>query len=122
MAEDEALTPAALFDRLLPHLRANRRLMNSVEGYWILGTDPAAADHLDVAVVEAAPGDRFALASDGFLRLEELVGTLAPVDLLAIDTTAAFDRHLVAHRMLEAEAGSGRRFPRVTVRAEADTA
>ena len=48
---DPELTPSSLRDLLLPRLRANRKLMNRAGGYWVLGTEPDAADHLDVMTV-----------------------------------------------------------------------
>lgn len=84
--EDPSIGPDALKARLLPGLRANRDRKNRDGGYWVLGTEPAAADHAWQTTVPLRPGQRFAIASDGFLRLIELFGTATPADLLAIAT------------------------------------
>jgi len=100
---------------LLPLLRANRALMNTEGGYWVLGLSPEAADHLDIVRRPARAGEEFAIASDGFLRLVELFGRAGPADLLAISTDAGFEARLEELRSVEAEPESRRRFPRVKV-------
>lgn len=112
---DPTIGHAALKESLLPHLRETRRLMNRPGGYWILGFDPAAADHVHRVALEARPGDRFALSSDGFLRLIEVFGVAGADDLLAIDTQVDFDARLARLRALESEAGSLARYPRIKV-------
>ncbi|WP_404712605.1 hypothetical protein [Sphingomonas sp. MMS24-J13] len=54
-AEPE-ISSATLVERLLPQLQANRRQMNQPGGYWVLGTEPAAADHLATLTLPARPG------------------------------------------------------------------
>jgi serine/threonine protein phosphatase PrpC len=107
MHEDE------LRARLMPLLSSNRALMNTEGGYWVLGTSPDAAEHLDLVRRPAGEGDEFAIASDGFLRLAELFEAADAADLLAIGTASDFDRWLERLRALEAEPGSRSRFPRV---------
>lgn len=87
--------------------------MNQPGGYWILGTDPAAADHVDQMVLEPMPSDGFALASDGFLRLIEVFGVADAADLLAIDAEQDFDAQLARLRALESEPGSLTKYPRI---------
>ncbi len=113
------LSPAALMERLLPQLRANRRLMNQPGGYWVLGTEPAAADHLAVLTLPAEWGRQFAVASDGFLRLIELFGVASPADLLAIDTSERWQAWQGRLREIEQEPGSRRRHARVKVHDDA---
>lgn len=107
------IDPTALKQALLPHLRETRRLMNQPGGYWILGTDPVAADHVNRMVLEARPGDGFALASDGFLRLIEVFGVADVADLLAIEAEQDFDAQLARLRALESESGSLTKYPRI---------
>ena len=113
LAEDPAITPDVLKERLMPGLVANRRLMNREGGYWVLGTEPAAADHGWQARLPLRPGQRFAIASDGFLRLTDLFGVADPADLLAIRNAAEWRRWLDALRALERAPGTLRRFARV---------
>lgn len=119
MDEDPTITPAMLRDKLLPQLRANRSLMNRPDGYWVLGIEPAAADHLDRLTVPACDGDAFALASDGFLRLIEVFEVASPADLLAMDNDDAFAAALDKLRALENLEGSCHRHPRVKVHDDA---
>jgi hypothetical protein len=113
LSRNPDITPAELKEAILPQLRENRRLMNRPEGYWVLGTEPAAADHLDIATFPARPGQRFAMASDGYLRLVELFSVATPDDLLDIGDEKGFEYWLGRLRSLEKEEGSCRRFPRV---------
>jgi hypothetical protein len=110
---DPGMTPEVLKARLLPRLRANRALMNREGGYWVLGTDPAAADHLWQTHLPLRPGQRFAVASDGFLRLVELFDAAGPADMLAIETPADWARWLERLRELERAPGSLERHARV---------
>jgi serine/threonine protein phosphatase PrpC len=52
-------------------LRANRNLLNTDGGYWILSIDPNAARHIETSALTVEPGTtvRGLLASDGFYRL-----------------------------------------------------
>lgn len=98
---------------MLPHLRQMRSRMNTPEGYWIFGVEPAAADHVDRITIAAVTGDRFALASDGFLRLIEVFGVAEADDFLAIDTSARFATELERLRALERAPGTLADHPRI---------
>ena len=113
LAENPAITPDVLKERLMPGLVVNRRLMNREGGYWVLGTEPAAADHVWQARLPLRPGQRFAVASDGLLRLTELFGVADPADLLAIRNAAEWRCRIDALRALERAPGTLRRFARV---------
>ena len=119
LAANPDISPADLRYLLLPRLRENRRLMNVDGGYWVLGTDPEAARHLDTSTLSAADRYDFAIASDGFLRLCELYDAAAPADLLAVDDHLAFSRSLELLRTLDDAPRSLARFPRVKVRDDA---
>lgn len=117
--ERPRITPPELKELLLPQLRANRSLMNQPGGYWVLGTQPAAADHLDRDVVPARQGQRFALASDGFLRLVELFGVATPDTLLGIQSEQVWDQWLAILREKEIEPNSVAHYPRVKIHDDA---
>jgi hypothetical protein len=57
-------------------LRANRSLLNTEGGYWVLSTDPTAARHMEVGAVslDGAGPIRGVLVSDGFYRLVDTFG------------------------------------------------
>ena len=113
LAEEGEITPEALKQRLMPGLIANRQLMNRADGYWVLGTEPLAADHVWQVRFPVRPGQRFALASDGFLRLFELFDAAEPADLLAISGPQDWARWLGRLRELESAPDSMRQFARV---------
>lgn len=119
LAAEPDISPAGLRDRLMPQLRVNRRLMNRPDGYWVLGLDPDAADHVDTASVPIGAGGRFGIASDGFLRLTEIFDIATPEDLLAVDSEAAFARRMAELRAVEAALGSLGDYPRVKVHDDA---
>ncbi len=119
LAIEPDLTPAELVERLMPQLQANRRLMNQPGGYWVLGTEPAAADNLAVLTLPVVPGQRFALASDGFMRLTELFDLATPADLLAIDSDAAWQSWRDRLREIEQTPRSCHLYPRVKVHDDA---
>jgi hypothetical protein len=52
-------------------LRANRNLLNTKEGYWVLSTDPTAARYMEIGALPLNGTDpvRGLLVSDGFYRL-----------------------------------------------------
>jgi serine/threonine protein phosphatase PrpC len=80
MQEVRSASPSLTFGEVrqavLGELRANRALMNTEGGYWVLGTDPAAALRMEVGSVplDAAGGAHGLLVSDGFYRLVDTVG------------------------------------------------
>lgn len=110
---DPDITPEALKAALLPRLRANREQMNREGGYWVLGTEPAAADHLWQMTMPVRPGQRFAVASDGFLRLVELFEAARPSELLSIATPGDWTNWLERLRDLERQPDSLHRYTRV---------
>lgn len=116
---EPALGPNELRERLRPQLLENRRSMNVEGGYWVLGTNPAAADHLDAMVVPTAIGSPFAIGSDGFLRLVELFGLASPGDLLAIADQGALGVWMDRLRHIERGEGSWAMHPRVKLHDDA---
>jgi serine/threonine protein phosphatase PrpC len=73
-AADPSLTRAALWEALLPVIRAHRALMNQPNGYWILDLSERFLPHIETVRLPARAGDVLLLVSDGFHRLVELYG------------------------------------------------
>jgi len=119
IAAEPNIDSKEMFERLVPQLRANRRRMNKPGGYWVLSTEPEAADRLAKLMLPAHAGQRFAIASDGFLRLVELFEVAAPQDLIVIDSDAAWREWLERLRAIEREPGSCRDYVRVKVHDDA---
>lgn len=89
---------------ILPRLRRNRMQMNTEDGYWILGLDPRAIDRLERRLIEPGLGTvEIALASDGFMRLEALLGLVTPGEILAARTDAAAEALIKRLRDAEME-------------------
>lgn len=88
-------------------------MTNRPDGYRVPGIDPVAAEHLHISTLPASIGDRFGIASDGFLRLIELFDIATPNDLLAIDRMESLDTWLDRLRTLERAPRSQQLFPRV---------
>ncbi|MED5546674.1 MAG: hypothetical protein VYD90_15645 [Pseudomonadota bacterium] len=116
---DPEMSSDELGRRLLPGLQAMRSTMNRDGGYWVLGTSPEAADNLWQMRIPLSPGARFAIASDGFLRLIEMFGEADPADHLAICDVRGWTDWLNRLRSLERAPGSRGRFPRVKIHDDA---
>lgn len=56
-------------DVFLPELRRARNRVNTIDGGWLFGPDPRAADHVASARVAVSPGTIILLATDGFFAL-----------------------------------------------------
>ena len=93
-------------------LRANRNLANVAGGYWVLGIEPEAADHLETGGIALDRPATALLMSDGFYR------AIDPFHLIAEDRIVAWAMDeglaviLAAVRRLEAVDAECRRYPR----------
>jgi hypothetical protein len=112
LRKEPNLTTGELRTRLSPQLRENRLAMNRPGGYWVLGIDEAAVDHIDQTVIPFDDGP-VALASDGFLRLLDLFEAVAPDAFLEIRNDAQARSRLPELRRLEAADPDCRKFLRV---------
>lgn len=110
---------AAIRAGLMPLLRASRARMNIPGGYGIFSIDEPQPGQALIARRRVAPGDRFLLATDGFLRLVDVYGAYS----LAAFGTAIMERGLIALaaelRAIEADDAAGNRFPRAKTRDDA---
>lgn len=60
---------AGVREAFLPDLRASRNRVNGNGGAWLFAPEPACADHIKEAIVEAAADATLLIASDGLLAL-----------------------------------------------------
>jgi hypothetical protein len=109
---DPDLTPAALRAAVLPQLRENRRAMNTAGGYWVLGVEEEALEHLQQSLIPHPTGP-VVLASDGFLRLVDLFQTLTVDEMLMLRSEADVRSKLEALRRLERDDPTCRAYPRL---------
>jgi hypothetical protein len=100
--------------RLAPQVAANRKRMNTPDGYWILSFVREAADHVQLATVERSSlaNGEIMLATDGFLRLVEVYGVASYGDILdaPVEKLDAYFKRL---RKLERGDPEARRFVRL---------
>lgn len=111
LASNPELAFAQAKQLILPRLKQNRSRMNSSDGYWILGMDFAAIEHVQIRVLTSARLD-CALATDGFTRLYDLFGLCTASDLLAAENSAAVDSLLSRLRAAETADPECRRYVR----------
>ncbi|MCI4664721.1 MAG: hypothetical protein MRY74_08365 [Neomegalonema sp.] len=76
----------------LGKLREGRARQNTEGGYWTLGLEPAAADHLAWRALDVALPARGVLMSDGFVDLIDLYEAYSEAEIVS----AIFDRGLSA--------------------------
>ena len=68
---------------ILPLLREHRMHLNTPGGYWALGLEPEAVDHMATGILEPPPSGEVLLLTDGFYRLVDTFAALSPQGLLA---------------------------------------
>ena len=109
--------PAAASDEILemmkPHIRRNRKLMNTPDGYWILSIHEAAAAHIAIETLAAAPNSPLLLMSDGFSRLIDIFGVVDETGLYEAVLKEGPDVLAGRLRSLEAADADCRRFARM---------
>jgi hypothetical protein len=100
-------------------LRANRNLANVGGGYWVLGIEPAAADHIETGVIALDRPATALLMSDGFYRAVDTFQVIAEDRLVAWATDEGLAPILAAVRRLEAGDAECLRYPRFKPRDDA---
>ena len=93
-------------------LRANRNVANVVGGYWVLGLEPEAADHLETGAIALDRPATALLMSDGFYRAVETFHLIAKDRIVAWAMDEGLAGILAAVRRIEAEDAECRRYPR----------
>ncbi|MGV8996039.1 MAG: hypothetical protein ACOH12_03730 [Parvibaculaceae bacterium] len=68
---------------VMAHLRKQRNYQNREDGYWILGLDPQAVDHMRSWTIPLTKPVTGLLVSDGFASLAYDYGKLTPAELVA---------------------------------------
>lgn len=100
-----------------------RKGMNQPHGYWIIGNEPMAADHARLGTIDVDKSCLVLIATDGFARLVDLFGAVTWESMFAgfriSDDIPGWISRL---RLLEAEEGSMRAYPRAKVHDDAAAA
>ncbi|MER6625980.1 protein phosphatase 2C domain-containing protein [Streptomyces sp. NPDC000931] len=97
--------------RLATLVRAQRKIRNTPEGYWIAGSNPAAADHALEKSWPVKDVVRFAAMSDGVSCLTELYEDTSWAGLLDL-ADQGVEAVLARVRQVEASDPEGVRWPR----------
>jgi hypothetical protein len=118
--QNEGITdPAAIWHRVLPHIRANRARMNTEGGYWVLDVAGRGLDHIEELLVPPEQIRDFLLVTDGFYRLVDTYRIFDDETLL----DAALSRGLAALcrelRTIETQDAGCRSYPRLKPRDDA---
>lgn len=97
---------------LMPELRARRDRINLPGGYGVFSIDLPPAQHVSMVSRPVRSGDRFLLATDGFMRLVDIFGLYSLDTLGEAIRSEGLARLTLALRKVEAEDSDCRRFPR----------
>jgi serine/threonine protein phosphatase PrpC len=100
--------------QLTPQLQANRRRHNTPDGYWVIGSDPAAAAHVYTTSCPAEMVEAVLVCTDGLTRLVSPFGWVKTHQDLLAQARQHGLQHLAAQvRTLERTPGSMLRYPRL---------
>ena len=100
---------------LMPLLRAGRDRLNTEGGYGIFSIDLPPEKYVRKIRRPVAPGDRFLLASDGFLRLVDVYGAYSLTALAEAIASHGLAALALDLRQIEQDDADCRRFPRAKV-------
>ncbi|MDZ4739721.1 MAG: protein phosphatase 2C domain-containing protein [Alphaproteobacteria bacterium] len=98
---------------VLAHLQRARDIVNTPQGYWLLGADAAVGEHVKVATLELSGPATVLLATDGFYALKEDYGRYGDRELIATAQTVGLKILARELRHIEDEDPEGARYPRM---------
>ena len=98
---------------VLPELQRVRELVNTPQGFWLLGADSAVGDHAKVATLELTGPATVLLATDGFYALKEDYLRYGDRELIATAQTVGLKILARELRHIEDEDPEGARYPRM---------
>lgn len=104
---------------LMPMLRASRDRMNTPGGYGIFSIDLPPEGFVREIVRPVEVGDRFLLATDGFLRLVDVYGAYELAGLGDAIQAKGLARLAIELRDIEGGDAEGERFPRAKMKDDA---
>lgn len=103
----------ALRQTVVEELRRERERVNTPEGYWLLGADPAVSDHLFMGSLLFDAPAIVLLATDGFYALVEDYHAFDDRELVATAQTIGLAALASQLRRIEDEDPLGKRFARM---------
>jgi hypothetical protein len=93
-------------------LRANRNLANVAGGYWVLGIEPEAADHMETGAIQPDRPATALLMSDGFYRAVDTFQVITEDQIVAWAMDEGLATILATVRRLEAGDAECLHYPR----------
>ena len=98
---------------VMPELRRGRNLVNTPNGFWLLGADPEAAAHVGLTSLTLSGPATVLLATDGFYALTEDYGVLDDRGLITTALAKGFAGIGAELRRIENDDPHGQRYPRM---------
>lgn len=98
---------------VLEELRSARNIVNTPEGYWLLGADPAVSQHLGLSSLLIDGPAVALLATDGFYALVEDYQRYGDRELIATAQTVGLQALARELRHIENDDPHGKSYPRM---------
>lgn len=98
---------------VLPELRRGRNTVNTPQGFWLLGADPAVGAHATVTSLALSGPATVLLATDGFYALVEDYKRYGDRELIATAQTIGLATLARELRHVEDDDPNGERYPRM---------
>ncbi len=98
---------------VLEELRGARNIVNTPEGYWLLGADPAVSQHLGMTSLTIEGPAIALLATDGFYALVEDYHRYGDRELIATAQTIGLQALARELRHIEHDDADGKTYPRM---------
>jgi hypothetical protein len=98
---------------ILEELRSARNIVNTPEGYWLLGADPAVSQHLGMTSLTIDGPVIALLATDGFYALVEDYHRYGDRELIATAQTVGLQALARELRHIEHDDADGKTYPRM---------
>ena len=103
----------AIRQTVIQDLQRSREMVNTVEGFWLLGADERIGDHLRMATLELSGPATVLLATDGFYAITEDYKHYGDRELIATSQVVGLQTLARELRHIEDNDPEGRRYPRM---------
>lgn len=112
-SKEQGLNVATIRATVLPELRRARNTVNTPNGFWLLGADPASGPNTGVTSLALSGPATILLATDGFYALKEDYEIFDDRDLVATAQTIGLHQMAQQLRAIENDDPYGQRYPRM---------
>jgi len=111
--KEQKIGHEAMRATVMPELRRSREIVNTPEGFWLLGIDPEVGRHATVTSVALSGPATVLLATDGFYALTEDYERYGDRELIATAQTIGLQTLARELRHIEDADPDGARYPRM---------